>query len=74
MLMSVFRKLPPSLCKARDRGYLLDLLRMIFYVEGYLRRKTYLFIGGNVVDFTGKYVYSRTTNMVLGMVLLTITA
>ena len=50
MSMSVFRKLPSSLRKAKAKGYQFAPLRMIFDVKVDLRRKTRLVIGGHVVD------------------------
>ena len=50
MSMHVFRKLPSSLRKAREKGYQFAPLQMIFDVKVDLRRKTRLVIGSHVVD------------------------
>ena len=48
--MSVFKKPPSSLRKARDKGYQFPPLQMIFYVKVDLRIKYILVIGGHVVN------------------------
>ena len=44
MLISVFKKLLPSLCKARGKGYQFAPLWVIFDVKIDFRRKSRLFI------------------------------
>ena len=50
MSMKLFRKLPPSLRKARAKGYQFAPLRMIFDVKVDLRRNSRLVIGVHGID------------------------
>ena len=60
MPMSVFKKIPSSLKKARHRGYKFAPLQMIFDVKEDLRKKSRLVIGGRVINLSGHEVYAIT--------------
>ena len=72
MSMKVFRKVPSSLCKARDKGFQFAQLRIIFDVKVDLRRNARLIIGGHVLDYSGHEVYSSTMKFVSARILMTI--
>ena len=74
MSMKLFRKIPSSLCKAREKGFRFARLRIIFDVKVDLRRKSRLVIGGNIVDSSGNEVYASTIKSVSSRILITIAA
>ena len=61
MSMEVFKKLPLYLSNAREKGFPLSPLRMIFDVKVELIRKARLVIGGHVINSSGHEVYASTS-------------
>ena len=72
MSMSVFKKLPSSLCNSMAKGYQFAPLRMILDVEVDLMRKYRLVIGGHVVDSYWQEVYASTMKSVSARILMII--
>ena len=74
MSMHVFRKLPSSLRKVREKGYQFAPLQTIFDVKLDLRRKVRLVIQGHVVNSYGHEVYASTMKYISARILMIITA
>ena len=74
MSIRVFKKLPSSLQKAREKGYQFAPLRMIFDGIVELRIKARLVIGEHVVNSSGNKVYASTMKLVSARNLMTISA
>ena len=74
MSIRVFKKLPSSLQKAREKGYQFAPLRMIFDGIVELRIKARLVIGEHVVNSSGNKVYASTMKLVSSRILMTIDA
>ena len=72
--MSVFKKLPSSLHKARARGFQFAPVWIMFYIKVDLRIKYRLVIGGQVVYLYRQEVYASTTKSVLSRILMKIAA
>ena len=72
MSMSVFKKLPSSLCNSMAKGYQFAPLRMILDVKVDLMRKSRLVNGGHVVDSYWQEVYASTTKSVSARILMII--
>ena len=72
--MKVFKKLPSSLCKAREKGFQFAPLGMIFYNKVELRRKAILVLWGNIINSSGHKVYVSTMKSVSSIILMIISA